>query len=187
MKKGTIFLLLLLLSSWTFKASAQTFTTSVDSLVATYEIKNKKALAVHPNTVTAKTYAQKNASDLLYVLDNFFATDRYRKAQSIKATHYLVTAKLSEQNADVDSFLSVVYLLELPGATTYSKQLKPGIFLPVKSGPAKIPEQFYISLLENQRLLLVSIRSSMYREEAAAARRKERVKAYLDWLREKYQ
>jgi len=184
MKKRTIFLLLFFIGSWTFKSHAQTFTTSLDSLVAGFEIKNKKAVRVQPNTATA--YAQKNTADLIYILDDFFTTDQYRKAKTIKASQYLVTAKLSENNAAVDSFLSVVYVLELPGVNAYSKKLKPGTFLPVKSRPTKVPEQFYIGLLDEQRLILVAIVASMYREEAAAAQRKERVATYLDWIREKY-
>ncbi len=187
MKRVTFFFLLFFVLSVTFKGQAQTLTASLDSLVASFEIKNKKAIQVRPNTIAAKNYAQKNAADLLYILDDFFTTGQYRKANTIKANQCLVTAQLSEQTVTVDSFLSVVYVLELPGASSYNNELKPGIFLPVKSRPTKVPEQFYIGLLDEQRLVLVAIVASMQREEAAAARRKERVTTYLNWIREKYQ
>lgn len=186
MKKITLFLLLFLALAYTAKVQAQTFTTSLDSLVSTFEIKNKKAIQVQPNTATAKFLAQQNATDLLYTLDNFFPTDQYRKDKSIKIRQYVVQAKCFNDGITADSFLSVIYILDIPGAVAYNEKLKTATFLKVKSGPSKVPEQFYINALDGQRLLLVSIFSPLHRDEAAAKRRQEHVYTYLDWLREQY-
>lgn len=187
MKKVIFFLLLFLALACTAKVKAQTFTTSLDSLVTTFEVKNKKAIQVQPNTATAKFLAQQNTTDLLYTLDNFFSTDQYRKDKSIKIRQDVVYAKCSNDGIVADSFLSVIYILDIPDAVAYDERLKTDTFLKVKSGPSKVPEQFYINALDDQRLVLVSVRSSMYRDEAAAAQRKARVKAYLDWIRQKYE
>lgn len=187
MKKGSFFLLLFFLFSGAFKTSAQTFTTSVDSLVATFEIKNKKAVKVRPNTTGAKAFAQKNTADLLFILDHFFTNDQYRKTEALKAIQYQVTANMSNDGIISDSFLSVAYLLDIPDALNYNKQIQAGTFQKVKSRPTKVPEQFYLSRLPDGRLMLVAVVSYWYKDEAAALKRKEHIHAYLAWLYHKYQ
>lgn len=186
MKKLTFFLLLFLTCSFGFSGSAQTFTKSADSLLVTFEIKNKKAVQVQPNTAKAKLFAQKNANDLLHTLDNFFPTDQYRKGKTVKIMQYRVNAKLWNDGAAADSFLSAVYILDITDALAYNERLKADTFLKVKSGPSKIPEQFYISVLDAQRLILVSVFSPLYTDEAAAKRRQEQVYSFLDWIQEQY-
>ncbi|GEM_PF-1259780 len=186
MKKITLFLLLFLALAWTAKVQAQTFTTSLDSLVATFEIKNKKAIQVQPNTATSKFLAQQNAADLLYTLDNFFSSGQYREDKSIKIRQYMVHAKCWNDGIVADSFLSVIYILDIPDAAAYNERLKTDTFLRIKSGPSKVPEQFYINALDGQRVILVSLYSPLHRDEAAAKRRQEHVYTYLDWLREQY-
>lgn len=186
MKKITLFLLLFLALAWTTKVQAQTFTTSLDSLVATFEIKNKKAVVVQPNTGTAKASAQRNTTDLIFILDNFFNTDQYRKAKSVKTIQYFINADLSNKGMISDSFQSVVYILNIPGAVFFNKYLKADTFLKVVSRPTKVPEKFYISCLDFNRIILVSVFSPQNRDAAAAAQRQKNINTYLVWLQHKY-
>lgn len=186
MRKSTFLCLLLLTIAWTYQVRAQDFAATNDSLVATFEIKNKKAVAVQPNTVTAKAAAQKNTSDLLFILDKFFSTDQYRKSKSVKTIQYFINADLSNKGMIADSFQSVVYILNIPGAVFYNKYLKADTFLKVVSMPTKVPEKFYISCLDFDRIILVSVLNSRYRDAAAAAQRQKNIDAYLVWLQQKY-
>ncbi|RYE00219.1 MAG: hypothetical protein EOP54_00995 [Sphingobacteriales bacterium] len=184
MKKGVFFFLLFFVLSWTFKVHAQTFTASLDSLVSTFAIKNKKAVLVQPPATAA--YAQKNAADLVYILDQFFNADHYKKNTSVKVIQYFINAELSIEGVIVDSFKSVVYILDIPGTISYHK-LQTGTFQKVPSRPTKVPEQFYLSRLKDGRLILVGVVSFLYKDEVAALKRSAHIQAYLDWLLHKYQ
>lgn len=186
MKKRFFLYLLLLTMAWTYQVRAQDFAATNDSLVATFEIKNKKAVAVQPNTVTAKAAAQRNTTDLLLILDKFFSTDQYRNAKSVKTIQYFINADLSNKGMIADSFQSVVYILNIPGAVFFNKYLKADTFLRVVSRPTKVPEKFYISCLDFNRIMLVSVLSPQYRDAAAAAQRQKNINAYLVWLQHKY-
>ncbi|WP_123944477.1 hypothetical protein [Chryseobacterium sp. G0186] len=186
MKKRSFFLLLFIMLSCTITSFAQQFSTNVDSLVATFEIKNKKAVQVHPKTTSAKAFAQKNTADLIFILDHFFTNDQYHNTGPLKVTQYQVTANLLNEGIVADSFLSVVYLLEIPDTLSDKKQIQTGTFQKVKSRPTKVPEQFYLSRLPDGRLMLVAVVSYLYKDEAAALKRKEHIHAYLAWLYHKY-
>lgn len=184
MRKVTFFILLFSALSWALKVQAQTFTTSLDTLVATFNIPNKRATPVTSDA--GADYAQKHAEDLRFILDKFFNTTQYRKGRSIEVTQYRINAIMSKNKKAVDSFLSVVYILDVPDAATYNEKLKADTFLNVKGGPTEIPELFYISTLDDKRLILVSVRAYLYKDYEEAVRKRERTKQYLYWLREQY-
>lgn len=184
MSKVTFFLLLFFVLTGTVSAKAQTFTTSLDTPVASFEIRNKKAVRVQPGTATG--YAQRNAGDLVYMLDQFFHTVQYREAKSIKAKQYFVNADLSKEEVNIDSFRSAVFILDIPATTLNHKHLDADTFLTLQSRPTKVPENFYITRLDAKRLMLVAVLTPLYRDAAAAAERKKNTVAYLNWLQHKY-
>lgn len=186
MKKRFFLCLLLLTMAWTYQVRAQDVAATRDSLVATFDIKNKKAVAVQPNTTTAKAFAQKNTTDLLFILDKFFITDHYRKTRSIKTTQYLATGKMSDNGMQTDSFLSVVYILDMPQSEAYEKQLRTGSFVKVSSRPTKVPEQFYISRLNDKCIILVSVLMPLYRDAELAYKKQKEVELYLNLLWNRY-
>lgn len=176
------FLVVHFVTAFVLKINAQDIVQQKDSLLATFTIQNGKVKEVRTDNEQFRASAQKSGEELVAVLDDFFANDTYRKTTRIKVQQHLLNVRLFLANEVMDSVSSVVYILEMPGIDSLNKKLKEGDFLKLESKPSKIPQQFFISQLNNQQLILVSVLSFLHKDAEAFKQRQRNINHYLDWL-----
>lgn len=181
-KQVIFFLVVHFVTAFVLKINAQDIVQQKDSLLATFTIQNGKVKEVRTDNEQFRASAQKSGEELVAVLDDFFANDTYRKTTRIKVQQHLLNVRLFLANEVMDSVSSVVYILEMPGIDSLNKKLKEGDFLKLESKPSKIPQQFFISQLNNQQLILVSVLSFLHKDAEAFKQRQRNINHYLDWL-----
>jgi len=186
MKKETVFFLFCFFIAWFSSVRAQQFVPTLDSLAVTFTVHNGKPSDIQPRTSERTASAQRSTADLLFTLNDFFAGNQYRKAKSFKVKQYWINAGIIQDGITIDSIVSLVYIVEIPNIRNFKPKQETENFFKVKSRPSKVPEQFFISSLNNDRLILTSIRSFLYLDPEASRQRQRHVNVYLDWLLEKY-
>lgn len=173
--------------AWFSSVRAQKIVSTLDSLAVAFTVRNGKASDVHPPASEKIASAQRSTADLLFTLDDFFTGSQYRKSKSFKVKQYWVDVSIVQDGIAIDSVMSAVYIVEIPGIRNFRQKVEAKRFFKVKSRPSKVPEEFFICLLNNDRVLLTSIRSFLYLNDEESQQRQRRVNAYLDWLMEKYE